>query len=100
MFANLFGVLLIENSRGNPSFCWLGGGGLRGTKIVNKNFVNKLAFPKSIAAGPLTKGALQGGSPLHSQNCHPVKALDVALAIPQSLNLVYPLSLRKMLGSQ
>ena len=34
-----------RNSRGNPSFCWLGGGGLRGTKIVNKYFVNKLAFP-------------------------------------------------------
>ena len=31
--------------RGNPSLCWLGGGGSRGTKIVNKNFVNKLAFP-------------------------------------------------------
>ena len=35
-----------RNSRGNPSFCWLGGGGLRGTKIVNKNFVNKRAFPR------------------------------------------------------
>ena len=35
-----------RNSRGNPSFCRLGGGGgLRGTKIVNKHFVNKLAFP-------------------------------------------------------
>ena len=34
-----------RNSRGNPSICWLGGGGLRGAKIVNKHFVNKLAFP-------------------------------------------------------
>ena len=34
-----------RNSRGNPSLCWLGGGGSRGTKIVNKNYVNKLAFP-------------------------------------------------------
>ena len=29
----------------NPSLCWLGGGGSRGTKIVNKHFVNKLASP-------------------------------------------------------
>ena len=35
---------LNRNSRGNPSLCWLGGGG-RGTRIVNKHFVNKLAFP-------------------------------------------------------
>ena len=34
-----------RNSRRNPSLCWLGGGALWGTKIVNKNFVNKLAFP-------------------------------------------------------
>ena len=35
-----------RNSKGNPSFCWLGGGG-KGHKIVNKNFVNKRAFPKN-----------------------------------------------------
>ena len=41
-----FEVLLIENSRGNPSLCWFGGGaGFSGEKIVNKHFVNKLAFP-------------------------------------------------------
>ena len=34
-----------RNSRRNPSLCWLGGGGSRGAKIVNKHFVNKLAFP-------------------------------------------------------
>ena len=34
-----------RNSRENPSLCWLGGGGFRGTKIVNKHFVNKRAFP-------------------------------------------------------
>ena len=35
-----------RNSRENPPLCWLeGGGGLRGTKMVNKHFVNKLAFP-------------------------------------------------------
>ena len=31
-------------SRGNLSLCWLGGGGVRGTKIVNKNVVNTRAF--------------------------------------------------------
>ena len=34
----------ISNSTGNPSLCWLGGG-FRGARIVNKQFVNKLAFP-------------------------------------------------------
>ena len=34
-----------RNSRGNPSLCWLGGGGVRGAKIMNKHFVNNLAFP-------------------------------------------------------
>ena len=34
-----------RNSRGNPALCWLGGGGSRGAKIVNKHFVNQLAFP-------------------------------------------------------
>ena len=34
------------NSRGNPSLCrFRTGGGLRGTTKLNKNFVNKLAFP-------------------------------------------------------
>ena len=43
-----------RNSRGNPSFLLVGrGGGSRGTKIVNKNFVNKLAFPN--LTGPLNR---------------------------------------------
>ena len=34
-----------RNSRGNPSLCWLGGGGVNGDKKpVNKYFVNKRAF--------------------------------------------------------
>ena len=46
MFANLFGVLLIEIQEEIHDFAgWEGG--LRGTKIVNKNIVNKLAFPKN-----------------------------------------------------
>ena len=46
MFAILFEVLLIEIQEKIPLFAGWEGGGLRGTKIVNKNFVNKLAFPK------------------------------------------------------
>ena len=34
------------NSRENPSLCWLGG--LRGTKVVNKHFVKKMAFSVEI----------------------------------------------------
>ena len=35
------------NSRGNPSVCYSGVGGDKGcTEMVNKHFVNKLAFPK------------------------------------------------------
>ena len=46
VFAILFEVLFNRNSRGNPSLCWLGRGGcFRGTKIMNKTFVNKVAFP-------------------------------------------------------
>ena len=41
-----------RKSRGNPSLCWLGGGGVKGHKIVNKNFVNKLAFPKILGVPP------------------------------------------------
>ena len=44
-----------RNSRGNPSFSWLGGGGFMCAKIVNKHFVNKLAFPNSIRVLPAFK---------------------------------------------
>ena len=44
MFAILFG-LLIEIQEEIPHFAGWEGGGSRGTKLVNKNFVNKLAFP-------------------------------------------------------
>ena len=50
MFAILFEALLIEIQEEIHHFADLGGGGLRGAKIVNKNFVNKLAFPIEIAA--------------------------------------------------
>ena len=48
VFAILFEVLSIENQEENPFFFagWEGGG-LRGAKIVNKKFVNKLAFPNN-----------------------------------------------------
>ena len=40
-----------RKSRGNPSLCRLGGGGSRGTRIANKNFVNKLAFSTDEQSG-------------------------------------------------
>ena len=46
MFAILFEVLLIEIQEEIHHFAGWEGGGLRGAKIVHKNFVNKLAFPK------------------------------------------------------
>ena len=46
VFAILFEVLLIEIQEEIHHFAvWEGG--LRGAKIVNKHFVNKLAFPNS-----------------------------------------------------
>ena len=45
MFAILFEVLLIEIQEEVLHFAGREGGVLRGTKIVNKIFVNKLAFP-------------------------------------------------------
>ena len=49
MFAILFEVLLIEIAEDFHHFAgWEGG--LRGTKIVNKDFVNKLPFPISAPA--------------------------------------------------
>ena len=45
VFAILFEVLLIEIQEEIHHFSGWDGGGLRGTKIVNKHFVNKLAFP-------------------------------------------------------
>ena len=47
MFAILFEVLLIEIQEEIHHFAGWEGGGSRGTKIVNKNFMNKLAFPNS-----------------------------------------------------
>ena len=45
MFAILFEALLIEIQEEIPHFPGWEGGGLMSAKIVNKNFVNKLAFP-------------------------------------------------------
>ena len=45
MFAFLFKGLLTEIQEEIYHFAGLGRGGFRGTKIVNKTFVNKLAFP-------------------------------------------------------
>ena len=56
MFAILFEVLFIEIKRKSITLLvGKGGGGLRGTKIVKKHFVNKLAqetmtFPKNYIA--------------------------------------------------
>ena len=56
MFAILFEVLLTEyqDSGGNPSLCCLGGGVARGTKLVNKNIVNKLLICSATAFGPFS----------------------------------------------
>ena len=48
MFAILFEALLIEIQEEIPHFPSWEGGGLMGAKIVNKIFVNKLAFPIGI----------------------------------------------------
>ena len=45
MFAILFEALLIEIQEEIHHFAGWEGGGLRGAKIVNKHFVNKLASP-------------------------------------------------------
>ena len=51
MFAILFEVLLLEIQEEIHHFAgWEGGGLLRGAKIVNKNFVNKRAFPTEVLA--------------------------------------------------
>ena len=50
MFAILFKVLLIEIQEEIHHFAGWEGGGVRDTKIVNKNFVNKRAFPTETAA--------------------------------------------------
>ena len=50
MFAILFEVLLIEIQEEIHHFAGWEGGGLKGRKIVNKNFVNKLAFPIYVTA--------------------------------------------------
>ena len=47
MFALLFEDLLRNIQEESITLLFFfGGGGLRGTKVVNKHFVNKLAFPK------------------------------------------------------
>ena len=46
MFTILLEVFLIQIQEEIHHFAGWEGGGLRGTKIVNKDFVNKLAFPK------------------------------------------------------
>ena len=48
MFAILFEVFLIEIQEEIHHFAGWEGGGVKGTKIVNKNFVNKLAFPTNL----------------------------------------------------
>ena len=45
MFAILFEVLKDIQEEIHHFAGWEGGGGLRGARIVNKFFVNKLAFP-------------------------------------------------------
>ena len=45
VFAILFEALQIEIQKEIHYVAGWEGGGLRGAKIVNKNFVNKLAFP-------------------------------------------------------
>ena len=47
MFAILCEALLIEIQGEIHHLAGWEGGGVMGTKIVNKNFVNKLAFPKN-----------------------------------------------------
>ena len=57
-----------RNSRGNPSLRCFGrdGGGLRGAKNMNKNVVNKLAFPINLS-GPLpAEWIFQRRFPLHA----------------------------------
>ena len=52
MFAILFEGLLIEiQEEIHHLLFWEEGGGLRGTKIVNKHFVNKRAFPNCLGIG-------------------------------------------------
>ena len=46
MFAILFEVLLIEIQEEVHHFAGWEGGGLRGAKVVNNNFVNNLVLPK------------------------------------------------------
>ena len=60
MFVILFGVLLIEIQEEIHHFAGWKGGGVKGHKIANKNFVNILAFPTSSgnrASGGLAEGA-------------------------------------------
>ena len=51
MFAILFEVLLIEIPEESITLLVGRGWGQWGTKIVNKNVVNKLAFPKVVRVG-------------------------------------------------
>ena len=51
MPATLFEVILIEIQEEIHHFAGWEGGGLRGTKIVNKHFVNEWAFPIFVLFG-------------------------------------------------
>ena len=51
MFAILLEVLLIEFKRKSTILLFWEGGGFRGANFVNKNFVNKPAFPIKAARG-------------------------------------------------
>ena len=84
MFAILSEVLLIENPEEIHHFAGWEGGGLTGTKIVNKHFVNKRAFPINISTSPglyrdwvggrilfmLVWGSFLVGEQTHKQNPH------------------------------
>ena len=52
MFAILSEVLLTEITEEIHHFAGWEGGRLRGTKVVNKNVVNKLAFPNECLPNP------------------------------------------------
>ena len=63
MFAILFEVLLIQIQGEILHFAGCeGGGGLRRTKIVNKHFVNKQAFPNSRACSAPPSQSVTKGS--------------------------------------
>ena len=76
MFAILFEVLLIEIQEEILHFAGWEGGGLRGAKIVNKNLVNKLAFPKQETLGDKVQGPSWGRNKKNDENTHFRHLLD------------------------